>query len=57
MPPLLRAEEESKRVKVRIAEVLADNGMELGERKAEVADLFADTLAGFHLKHDKLEKK
>jgi HEAT repeat protein len=57
-PPLARAltreEEESMRLKHRIAEVLADNALDLGDRKAEVAALLDSELTDFKLHRDKI---
>jgi hypothetical protein len=59
--PLLEAlfnpEEESARIKQRIAEVLADGEMELGERKRDLAPLLDEVLNGFKLHRDKLVRK
>lgn len=54
---LLSEEEDSKRIKLRIAEVLADNQMELGERKKEVAALFDDLLSDYKLYRDRLQRR
>jgi hypothetical protein len=52
---LIRSEEESKRLKLRIAEVLAASKMELGDKVSDVAALLP-VLSGFSLQHDKLTK-
>ncbi len=54
---LLREDEESKRVKIRIAEVLAEHGMSLHGRKNDVAELFDNDLEGFKLQNNKLIRK
>lgn len=54
---LLRPEEESRRIKVRAAEVLAAASFPVTERKDEVAKLLASTLPEFGMSHDKLVKK
>jgi hypothetical protein len=54
---LLRPEEESRRIKVRIAEVLADAGWPVTERKEEVSAMLVSTLPEFGMHHDKLQKK
>ena len=54
---LLEEEEESKRLMVRIAEVLADNEMDLCGRKNEVSALLDDVLKDFKLHRDKLVRK
>ena len=51
---LLRPEEESRRIKVRAAEVLADAGCVVTDRKEAVARLLAEELAEFGMQHDKL---
>lgn len=54
---LLNPEEESLRLKLRIAEVLAEHSMSLGERKKEVSTLLEEELKEFRLHRDKLQKK
>lgn len=54
---LVNPEEESRRLKQRIAEVLTDNDLDLGERKAEVVAMLEDVLSGFRLHRDKLQRK
>lgn len=54
---LLREEEESKRVRIRIAEVLAAHSMDLAGRKSEVSELFDGDLENFKLQNNKLTKK
>jgi hypothetical protein len=53
---LVREEEESRRLRQRIAEVLADNQWDLGERKAEVATLLETQLGGYKMHRDRLVK-
>jgi hypothetical protein len=53
---LVREEEESRRLRQRIAEVLADNQWDLGERKSEVATLLETQLSGYKMHHDRLVK-
>ena len=54
---LVRADEDSKRLRIRIAEVLAEQEAPLGEHKAAVSELLGDTLSGFQMKHDKLRQR
>jgi len=54
---LLDPEEESRRLKLRIAEVLAEADMDLGGRHQEVAELFESVLPEFKLHRNKLVKK
>lgn len=54
---LLREEEESMRLKRRIAEILAENSLSLCGRKNEVAELFEDWLSDYKLHRDKLSRK
>lgn len=54
---LVRPEEESRRIKVRIAEVLADAGWTVTDRKEAVSRLLADELPEFGMQHDKLVRK
>jgi hypothetical protein len=54
---MLRPEEESKRLKLRIAELLAKHGVELTRHKQALAPLFGDLLSGFRLHRDRLEKQ
>lgn len=54
---LTRPEEESGRLKLRIAEVMAAGEMALGDKKDAISDLVKTELDGFHLKHDKLHKR
>lgn len=49
--------EESGRLKVRIAEILADQELDLCGRKKEVAALLDDLLADFRIQRDKLIRK
>jgi hypothetical protein len=51
---LVRPEEESKRLRLRIAAVLAAAGFELGDRVSDVSSLLPGVLAGYALHHDKL---
>jgi hypothetical protein len=53
---LVRPEEESKRLKLRIAEVLAEHGMDLGDKVADVQPMLGVVLAGYGLHHDKLTR-
>jgi HEAT repeat protein len=53
---LLRPEEESRRIKIRAAEVLAQAGWTVTDRKEEVQKLLGD-LTMFGMEHDKLKKK
>lgn len=53
---LLNEEEESGRLKVRIAEVLAEADLSLCDRHKEVADLFDSVLPGFKLSKNRLKK-
>jgi hypothetical protein len=54
---LVREEEESRRLRQRIAEVLADNQWDLGERKADVAALLETQLTGYKMHRDRLVKQ
>ena len=59
---MLRPEEESRRIKVRIAEALSDAGWTITDRKDEVAKLLAvepekNGLPEFGMQHDKLVRK
>ena len=54
---LLRPEEESRRILVRIAEVLAAAGWTVTDRKEEVARLITAQLPEFGMQHDKLVRK
>jgi HEAT repeat protein len=54
---LLREGEESMRFRRRCAEILADNGLSLCGRKAEIAELTQDFLSEFRLHRDKLARK
>jgi HEAT repeat protein len=54
---LLHAEEESKRLKLRIAEILAEHGMDIGEHKHEIAALCEELLDDYEVKHEKLVRK
>ena len=54
---LLREEEESARIKRRIAEVLAEQKLPLGDHKKAVSELLPGVLTDFKLHRDKLEKK
>lgn len=53
---LVRDEEESRRLRVRIAEVLAENQWDLGEHKSRVSELLepGQALETFKMHHDKL---
>ena len=54
---LTNPEEESGRLKSRIADVLAQAEMPLGDHKSAIAELLKTDLEGFQLKHDKLRKR
>lgn len=54
---LINPDEESRRLQVRIAEILADAQLELCGHKKEVSAMFDDVLAGFRLQKDKLVRK
>jgi len=54
---LVREEEESRRLRQRIAEVLAENEWDLGERKSEVAALLETTLPGYKMHRDRLVRQ
>jgi HEAT repeat protein len=54
---LVREEEESRRLRQRIAEVLAANQFDLGERKSEVAALLETALTGYKMHHDRLVRQ
>ena len=54
---LVREEEESRRLRQRIAEVLADNQWDLGERKSDVATLLETQLGGYKMHHDRLVRQ
>jgi hypothetical protein len=53
---LVRPEEESKRLKLRIAEVMAANGFDLGEQSAAVTALIPGVLTGYRVENDRLVK-
>ena len=54
---LLREDEDSRRLKVRIAEILADEQLSLCGRKKDISELTGDVLSGFRLRRDKLIHK
>jgi hypothetical protein len=54
---MLRPEEELRRVKVRAAEILAEQGWSVTDRKEAVAALIAGDLTQFGMHHDKLVRK
>ena len=54
---LVREEEESRRLRQRIAEVLSENQWDLGERKSEVATLLETQLSGYKMHHDRLVRQ
>jgi HEAT repeat protein len=54
---LINEKDESGRLKVRIAEVLADNKLDLCGHKKEVAPLLDDLLSDFGMQRDKLFRK
>ena len=60
-PPLAEAmtnpEEESKRLKLRMAEVLSENNLELGEHKDKVVALIDSELTEYKLVKNRLTKK
>ncbi len=60
-PPLAKAltcaEEESKRLKERMAEVLCEHKLELGEHKDAVARMLEEELRGYKLVKNRLKKK
>ena len=55
---LVREEEESRRLRVRIAEVLAENQWDLGEKKSDVSAMMepGKPLDQFKMHHDKLQR-
>ena len=54
---MLRPEEEARRIKVRAAEILAEQGWTVTDRKEQVAALIAGDLTQFGMHHDKLVRK
>jgi hypothetical protein len=54
---MLRPQEESRRLKLRIGEVLAEAELDLAGRKDEVAALFDDILVDYRLHRDRLVRK
>jgi hypothetical protein len=54
---LLRPEEESRRVKVRVLELLAESGWRISERKDAVAPLLGESFPDFGMQHDKIVRK
>lgn len=54
---LLNEEEESRRLKLFIGEVLAEHDMDLDGRHKEVSDLLPEVLTDYKLHHNKLVKK
>jgi hypothetical protein len=54
---LVRPEEESRRLKVRVAEALAAAGWKISEKKEQVSKLLDTELPEFGMSHDKLVKK
>jgi HEAT repeat protein len=54
---LTRPEEESRRLRTRIAEVLAQTGWTVTEKKEPVQKLLASELSDYGMHHDKLVKK
>ncbi len=54
---MLRPEEEARRIKVRSAEILADQGWTVTDRKEAVAAIIASDLTQFGMHHDKLVRK
>lgn len=55
---LVREEEESRRLRVRIGEVLAENQWDLGDKKSDVSALMepGKALEQFKMHHDKLQR-
>lgn len=51
---MVRADEQSNRLKVRIAELLSQAQLDLGDHKKQVAPLLADVLSDFRLQRDRL---
>lgn len=54
---LVRPTEESTRLRVRMAEVIADAGPDLGERERDVAELLGTVLTDFQIQQGKLVRK
>lgn len=54
---LVNEDEDSRRLRVRIAEILADNQLDLCGKKKQVAALVDDLLSDFRLQRDKLVRK
>ncbi len=54
---MLRPEEEARRIRKRAAEILAEQGWTITDRKEEVAALLASGLPEFGMHHDKLTRK
>ncbi len=54
---LLNPEEESARIRLRIAEVLAAQDMELGEHVPAISEMLESKLPGFKLQNNRLRKK
>jgi HEAT repeat protein len=54
---LVRENEESNRLRVRIAEVLADGALPLGERQKDLAPLLEDVLSDFRIQRDALVRR
>ncbi len=54
---LLRPEEDSRRLMVRIADVIAGAGLDLCGRKKDISALTSDVLSEFRLRRDKLVRK
>jgi hypothetical protein len=54
---LLNEEEDSRRLKVRVAELIADNDLDLGGRQSEIGELTDDVLSDFKIRQKKLVKK
>jgi len=54
---MVRPKEEATRLRVRIAELLADAGLDLGEGEAEVAALLDTALSDFSIQQAKLVRK
>ena len=54
---LTREEEESQRLKLRIAQVLAEAKLDLGGHKAQISAMLDGMLSEYKIHHDKLVKK
>jgi hypothetical protein len=54
---MLNEEEESNRLKQRIAEILADNKLDVGSHKHELTPLLDDVLSDYKVVHEKLVRQ